>query len=1121
MSCTDGPRPRRDPTAARGSRRSSCWSTRSPGSTRSSGARSTASGRCSCCSRVRELWQGPAGAGRDPRRRGGAGEAAAGDPRAHRRVRRHPAGAVAGRWLRRRAGARADGLRLGASHPSAAPHPHHRRRGVRDGGRAVRAVRADGGRADGARRRSSSRPLLRLVFSTAATYPYLTVNAYNLWALFPLNGESTATAGGGCGSRTPPIPDATRGRRSGRSRRRSSAGCCSGARCVVVVPALVARRPDRLTILVGVSRARARLLRRPDPRPRAIPVPVLRRSRRSCSRSRGDGAVGVPARVARDVPEHVRRPHDDLRQNPNVSDWLGIGEAIRSYWGVAFVAVLHTAVFLFAIVQLRPRARRTLAEELEWGRLEPPAADDAVEAPEPDRTGAANPASRWRRPTRRPGQHGDVRSGAAARSTAPSPPARRPSPRRRRSPCRGCRRSRRRDRAALVPRRIPAWFERPGWLELGPIGWLRSRIGRDADPPRPVSACLNRERGGRLDRLDLWILVVLVIAGMGFRDVPAGRARPDALRRGLPRPDRDRVPAGLALRHRPRRSTSGRTRTSPSTRWPAGSRRSPAGTSPSSSQVTTAGPGRGDGAAPRRRPGRRRGPATGCGSRPATASMASTSTPARSIGTLERARRDAPSRSTPTRSSSTSARTRASCGCWTRRSPTSCDTGADGVDTPILEATQVATLDGAIGRLAVFDDGTSVAARLGADTVAVVDPGDRRGARQRPGRGPGRDDRGGHAAMPSSPRRASSRTRRPRRRCWPRCSAATRRASSSSSASDPDRVGPRRRGRRHDPRGPRGGDHGRADRRASTIEPVGQLAVAGAEGVTVPRRPRAASRRTVAVPGGTTSRRARQRRRRRQRSSMPRRPGEDGTPVVARIFVTGDDAKDGPNLDEHVPAARPRRADRVRRGGGARRGARRHGRTATEPTVYVVEPHGDRQRVRRPPAAVRRRPPSALDHNPDCPSSTAAARSSRSAPSGEAAAMDVGSLPLLVAAAGRHPRRAHRRRSCSCSRGCCSRAARSRLLVGLFVAARRDVLRPEPDRDERRLHRVLHPRGVPAVRVAVARAASAATRWFWVAGARDRRAAGPRARLEVGRGLRDRRPRDPGPDADRPWAGSS
>ena len=62
---------------------------------------------------------------------------------------------------------------------------------------------------------------------------------------------------------------------------------------------------------------------------------------------------------------------------------------------------------------------------------------------------------------------------------------------------------------------------------------------------------------------------------------------------------------------------------------------------------------------------------------------------------------------------------------------------AGGVDTPILEATQVATLDGAIERLAVFDDGTSIAARLGADTVAVVDPatGEERGSVQVEGLG--------------------------------------------------------------------------------------------------------------------------------------------------------------------------------------------------------------------------------------------------------------------------------------------------------------------------------------------------------------------------------------------------
>ena len=48
--------------------------------------------------------------------------------------------------------------------------------------------------------------LLRLVFSTAATYPYLSVNAYNWWALFPVDGQSVATAGGL--DADSPVPDA-------------------------------------------------------------------------------------------------------------------------------------------------------------------------------------------------------------------------------------------------------------------------------------------------------------------------------------------------------------------------------------------------------------------------------------------------------------------------------------------------------------------------------------------------------------------------------------------------------------------------------------------------------------------------------------------------------------------------------------------------------------------------------------------------------------------------------------------------------------------------------------------------------------------------------------------------
>ena len=148
--------------------------------------------------------------------------------------------------------------------------------------------------------------LLRLVFSTAATYPYLTVNAYNWWSLFPVDGQSAATAGGALWipdaarkageafGAIGPLPAGARGRRApaGRGRARGlGRGPAAG-------PAHDPRRRHG---------PRARVLRRPDAGPRAVPVPVLR--------ARGDPvrllvalADRVRDRLDRDVREHVRRP---------------------------------------------------------------------------------------------------------------------------------------------------------------------------------------------------------------------------------------------------------------------------------------------------------------------------------------------------------------------------------------------------------------------------------------------------------------------------------------------------------------------------------------------------------------------------------------------------------------------------------------------------------------------------------------------------------------------------------------------------------------------------------------------------------------------------------------------
>ena len=93
--------------------------------------------------------------------------------------------------------------------------------------------------------------LVRLILSTASTYSYVTVNAYNLWALFPVDGQSMATSRGWIADA--PGPDATSWAAIGPFPAAVVGGLLLALLLFVVVPLLVARRPDRLTILVGVS----------------------------------------------------------------------------------------------------------------------------------------------------------------------------------------------------------------------------------------------------------------------------------------------------------------------------------------------------------------------------------------------------------------------------------------------------------------------------------------------------------------------------------------------------------------------------------------------------------------------------------------------------------------------------------------------------------------------------------------------------------------------------------------------------------------------------------------------------------------------------------------------------
>ena len=326
----------------------------------------------------------------------------------------------------------------------------------------------------------------------------MSVNAYNLWALFPVDGASMATAGGWIFDA--PVKDAASWAAIGPVPA-ALVGAVLLLGTAVIVSLVVARRPDRLTILVGVSVLALAFFVVPTRVHERYLFPLFGLAAILVAFSWRWRIAYAVASVATFLNMYVVLT-TIYPDNPSISDWLGIGPAIRSFSGVALIAVLHTVAFAWGFVQLRSRARSALALELAAGR------EGAGQEPAPGdgpgrRGGGLGPAGgspAGRRPAADRRHCGPRRRGAAAAamvaaSAAHDPPA---------------------DAHPPAVRRVPAWYDRPTLGELGPIGWLRARMRET--PIRPDrSRQLAREGGGRLDRLDLWILVVLVVASLCLR----------------------------------------------------------------------------------------------------------------------------------------------------------------------------------------------------------------------------------------------------------------------------------------------------------------------------------------------------------------------------------------------------------------------------------------------------------------------------------------------------------------------------------------------------------------------------------------------------------------------------
>jgi hypothetical protein len=334
--------------------------------------------------------------------------------------------------------------------------------------------------------------LIEQVFKTAGGYPYASVNAYNPWALASVNGTGVAAnSGWACDTI---IRDAASGIVS-----------CPAAVMIAGVPAVyvgagllaiafvlvclaVAWRPTPAAMLTGLAILAVAFFVLPTRVHERYLYPIV-----------AIGAILAAVSIRWRVAYVVLSATTFLNMyvvlttlyvgNPRITDWLGIGNAIRSTEGVTAVALTGLAASLWAFTQLRPGAQRALEREIDTGAAADEMAGAAAWAedesewpegpPEPDDDRAPR---RWQPGALVPAPIAGVAPGPGAAAGA---------------------------MALSAPLALPTWSEPPSLAELGPIAWFRAKLDE-----RPIRAdrsrALHDEPAGRLDKLDVWILVVLL-----------------------------------------------------------------------------------------------------------------------------------------------------------------------------------------------------------------------------------------------------------------------------------------------------------------------------------------------------------------------------------------------------------------------------------------------------------------------------------------------------------------------------------------------------------------------------------------------------------------------------------
>jgi hypothetical protein len=370
------------------------------------------------------------------------------------------------------------------------------------------------------------------VVKAAAGYPYLSVNAFNPWALViqetPDGREDSLAldrawvcdaqilASGPQEFRIGPIviPEWST---PATTEDKCPEGVFIGALPAGVVGAalfllaaalalwLIARRPDRPTVLVGVAVLALEFFVLPTRVHERYLYPLV-------AVGAILAAVSLRWRVAYLLSGAAMFANMYVvlttwyPNNPNIHDWLGIGQTLAMPWPIAIAGLTQLAVLGWAFLQLREEAVEGIADSL------------AVRGPA---GGPSRPEAWLRRAAGLPGEPGEVPldevplpSGGPEGPGTLVPWSTRPAMRAAISSATVSR------YAGLDPDQpptvVPAWNGPDDAVAMGPWAWFRARL---ADTPLrgDRSRVLDHERGGRLDRLDLWFLAILAISLLSVR----------------------------------------------------------------------------------------------------------------------------------------------------------------------------------------------------------------------------------------------------------------------------------------------------------------------------------------------------------------------------------------------------------------------------------------------------------------------------------------------------------------------------------------------------------------------------------------------------------------------------